>query len=139
MDEVVVHPVVLPHDRLGTNGFVIDAGGVRVGYATDLGHVPAQLFDRFRDLDVLAIELNYDVQMQLTSGRPWFLRYCIMGGAGHLSNDQCWRRSRKFWIIMKQRRRGCLRTSCCCIAAGIAIVPIWFVGCSREIDESHRG
>src|SRR5205823_4445181 len=35
-----------------------------------------------------ALESNYDPQMQLTSARPWFLKQRIMGGAGHLSNDQ---------------------------------------------------
>src|SRR5215212_3045578 len=58
LEGITVHPIALAHDQLGTNGFVIDAAGTRIGYATDLGHVPAQLFDRFRDLNVLALESN---------------------------------------------------------------------------------
>ena len=83
-----VHPFHLAHDQLGSHGFVIEGFNSRIGYATDLGHVPEHLFNHFRNLDVLALESNYDSQMQLASSRPYFLKQRIMGGAGHLSNDQ---------------------------------------------------
>ena len=88
LPDVRFHPISLAHDLEGSHGFVIEGFGARIGYATDLGRVPDHLFGHFRDLDVLALESNYDVQMQLGSGRPWFLKNRIMGGAGHLSNDQ---------------------------------------------------
>jgi phosphoribosyl 1,2-cyclic phosphodiesterase len=81
-------PIRLAHDAHGSHGFVIDGFGCRVGYATDLGRVTAELVERFIDLDVLALESNYDRQMQLDSPRPWFLKQRIMGGRGHLSNEQ---------------------------------------------------
>lgn len=80
--------VLLAHDNLGSVGFVIEHAGLRLGYATDLGCVPPNLLERFVDLHALAIESNYDRQMQLDSARPWFLKRRIMGGMGHLSNDQ---------------------------------------------------
>jgi phosphoribosyl 1,2-cyclic phosphodiesterase len=46
------------------------------------------LIDRLCGCDLLAIESNYDPQLQRTSGRPWFLQQRIMGGRGHLSNEQ---------------------------------------------------
>lgn len=82
-------PIALSHDEEGSHGFVIDGFGSRIGYATDLGHVPDELIERFCGLDVLAIECNYDPDMQRTSGRPWYLQQRIMGGRGHLSNEQC--------------------------------------------------
>lgn len=81
-------PIPLAHDQTGSHGFVIDGFDYRIGYATDLGHVPTHLLDRFRDLNCLAIESNYDVAMQQASPRPFFLKRRIMGGKGHLSNDQ---------------------------------------------------
>jgi phosphoribosyl 1,2-cyclic phosphodiesterase len=42
-----------------------------------------------RGVDILAIESNYDRAMQLESARPAFLKDRIMGGKGHLSNDEC--------------------------------------------------
>ena len=76
------------HDRLGSHGFVVDGFSTRIGYATDLGRVPSYFFDHFRDLDCIALESNYDPQMQADSGRPWFLKRRITGGHGHLSNPQ---------------------------------------------------
>jgi phosphoribosyl 1,2-cyclic phosphodiesterase len=85
---ITCDPIRFTHDQLGSHGFVVDGFGYRIGYATDLGHVPSYFFDRFRDLDCIALESNYDPQMQADSGRPWFLRRRITGGHGHLSNRQ---------------------------------------------------
>jgi phosphoribosyl 1,2-cyclic phosphodiesterase len=78
------------HDETGSHGFVIDGFSTRIGYATDLGHVPGEMLDAFCDLDLLCIESNYDRQMQIDSDRPWFLKQRVMGGKGHLSNDQAY-------------------------------------------------
>lgn len=88
MEGLHVDPITLAHDRTGSHGFLIEGFGCRIGYATDLGRVPPELVERFIDLDVLAIESNYDPLMQEQSGRPYFLRQRIMGGRGHLSNEQ---------------------------------------------------
>lgn len=88
LQDLRVQPIALPHDVAGSHGFVIDSAGHRLGYATDLGSVPAALFEHFEDLDVLAMESNYDPQMQLASDRPWVLKQRVMGDAGHLSNQQ---------------------------------------------------
>jgi phosphoribosyl 1,2-cyclic phosphodiesterase len=88
LDGVRLRPLRFAHDREGSHGFIIESCGCRIGYATDLGRVPVTLIDDFADLDVLAIESNYDPQMQLSSARPYFLKQRIMGGQGHLSNQQ---------------------------------------------------
>lgn len=88
IDGLTCDPIHFAHDQLGSHGFVIDGFGYRIGYATDLGHVPSYFFDRFRDLDCIALEANYDPQMQADSARPLFLKRRIMGGHGHLSNLQ---------------------------------------------------
>lgn len=83
-----LRPLQFAHDRTGSHGFVLEGFGCRIGYATDLGRVPRTLGEDFDDVDLLAIESNYDRQMQLDSPRPPFLKHRIMGGSGHLSNDQ---------------------------------------------------
>jgi phosphoribosyl 1,2-cyclic phosphodiesterase len=88
IDGLTCDPIHFAHDRLGSHGFVLDGFGYRIGYATDLGHVPPYFFDRFRDLHCIALESNYDPQMQADSARPWFLQRRITGGHGHLSNFQ---------------------------------------------------
>lgn len=87
-DHTRIDVTQLPHDDLATAGFLICHGGVRLGFATDLGRVPAALLESFTDLDALAIESNYDRPMQQASTRPAFLKRRIMGGLGHLSNEQ---------------------------------------------------
>lgn len=97
-------PVRFNHDRLGSHGFVMSGYGCRVGFATDLGRVPETLYEDFDALDVLALESNYDRRMQLESPRPWFLKNRIMGGWGHLSNDQAFDAVRK--LLNRHEARG---------------------------------
>lgn len=88
----VVSPSVNAHDALGSVAFRIDleinGQHASLGYATDLGHVPDRLISHMKGVDVLAIESNYCPRMQHESGRPEYLKRRIMGGAGHLSNQQ---------------------------------------------------
>jgi phosphoribosyl 1,2-cyclic phosphodiesterase len=102
--ELTFLPVHLAHDRDGSHGFVADGFGRRIGYATDLGHVSAHLLEMFCGVDVLCIESNYDPQMQEASPRPWFLKQRIMGGRGHLSNQQAFDAVRT--VLDRCQRRG---------------------------------
>jgi len=90
-----VRAIPFAHDELGSHGFVIECDNRRLGWATDLGRVPEHLIDRFASVDILALESNYDPNMQLSSARPWFLKQRIMGGRGHLSNQQALEAIRK--------------------------------------------
>jgi phosphoribosyl 1,2-cyclic phosphodiesterase len=85
---LTARPISLAHDAQGSHGFCLETPDHRVGFATDLGRVPDALIDCFEGVDLLAIESNYDPAMQRGSGRPWFLVQRIMGGRGHLSNEQ---------------------------------------------------
>ena len=103
-DGLEFRPFLFAHDRLGSHGFVMSGFGCRVGFATDLGRVPETLYEDFDALDVLALESNYDRRMQLESPRPWFLKNRIMGGSGHLSNDQAFDAVRK--LLNRYEARG---------------------------------
>jgi ribonuclease BN (tRNA processing enzyme) len=90
---VRIDPITLAHDEQGVTAFRFDltpsnAPHARLGFATDLGHTTDAFIDHVRGVDVLAIESNYCPQMQLASSRPAFLKRRIMGGSGHLSNQQ---------------------------------------------------
>jgi len=84
-----VEPCVNPHDEAGTVSFRLETDAGSLGFATDVGRVSDALVDLLRGVDLLAIESNYDRAMQLESARPAFLKDRIMGGKGHLSNDEC--------------------------------------------------
>ena len=91
-----VQPLTLAHDEAGVTVFRFDlpasCGGGRLGFATDLGRVTRGLIDLFQcdgeGVDVLAIESNYCPRLQRESSRPEFLKRRIMGGRGHLSNEE---------------------------------------------------
>jgi phosphoribosyl 1,2-cyclic phosphodiesterase len=85
---VRVETLAFAHDEAGSHGFLLECQGYRAGYATDLGHVPEELIERFCGVDVLALESNYDPFMEENSPRPFFLKQRIMGGHGHLSNEE---------------------------------------------------
>jgi phosphoribosyl 1,2-cyclic phosphodiesterase len=88
LESLKLTTISLAHDMTGSHGFVIEGFGCRVGYATDLGRVPKDLIERFHEVDLIALESNYDTEMQRNSARPWFLKNRIMSGSGHLSNEQ---------------------------------------------------
>jgi len=80
--------IALPHDEAGTLGYRLVVDEIRIGFATDLGRVPATLVELFDDLDALLLESNYDPPMQDAAPRPYFLKQRITGGRGHLSNHE---------------------------------------------------
>jgi phosphoribosyl 1,2-cyclic phosphodiesterase len=85
-----IQTAMAPHDVHGTVAYVISRGEAVIGWATDLGRFSDELRTFFSSASpsVLAIESNYDRGMQLMSDRPEFLIDRIMGGAGHLSNEE---------------------------------------------------
>lgn len=93
---VVLSSVLASHDDHGVTAFRFDllggtqspAGPASIGFATDLGRVTDALLALMRGVDVMAIESNYCPAMQRASARSDFLKQRIMGGLGHLSNEQ---------------------------------------------------
>lgn len=87
-DAATVRACAVPHDEVGSTAFRFDCAHGSIGFATDLGRVTEELHAMLEGVDTLAIESNYDPAMQMASPRPAFLKRRIMGGAGHLSNEQ---------------------------------------------------
>lgn len=87
-DGIGVHSAMFGHDSLGVAVFRIDVRGATLGYATDVGKPTHALVAHLKHVDVLAIESNYCPVLQESSDRPEYLKRRIMGGSGHLSNEQ---------------------------------------------------
>lgn len=93
---LLLSTVLGSHDELGVASFRFSFStactGIParacLGFATDVGRMRLDLVEHLRGVDVLAIESNYCPRMQVASQRPWFLKRRIMGGSGHLSNDE---------------------------------------------------
>ena len=85
---VTVDPFAVPHDAVNPVGFVLEADGVRVGIATDLGHATTLVVERLRGCHVLVVEANHDDDMLVRGPYPWALKQRIGGRLGHLSNGE---------------------------------------------------
>lgn len=88
MPGIITRTVRLQHDAQGTIAYRFSTRFGDVGFATDLGHVPAAMIDLFAGVDILCIESNYDQHMTVTSPRPAWLNRRNLSDAGHLSNEQ---------------------------------------------------
>jgi len=86
--ELQVHACKTIHDAADPSCFVIEArDGTRVGLASDLGHVNAEVIRHLSGCDGLFFEANHDLDMLRTGTYPWSLKRRIMSRYGHLSND----------------------------------------------------
>jgi phosphoribosyl 1,2-cyclic phosphodiesterase len=85
--DIAVTPFTIPHDAADPVGFTFQAEGVKIGFATDLGYVPASVRDQLRRCEVLVMESNHDVEMLRVGPYPWSVKQRVMSRVGHLSND----------------------------------------------------
>lgn len=85
----VVEPFLIPHDAAEPVGFVIqDPCGRRVGLVADVGCRTSLAWGRLKDLDVLILETNHDLDMLRNGPYPWSLKQRVAGRHGHLSNRE---------------------------------------------------
>jgi len=84
--ELEVKPFAVPHDCYEPLGFRFESASSRVCLTTDLGWVPASALQHFQDVDLLALESNYDPQMLAAGPYPGFLKRRVASNQGHLSN-----------------------------------------------------
>jgi phosphoribosyl 1,2-cyclic phosphodiesterase len=87
--ELMVEPYATPHDAEESVAFVIHYRGLRLGLATDLGKVTAEVKNKLQNLDALLIEANHDVEMLDAGPYPWVTKRRIKSDVGHLSNEAC--------------------------------------------------
>ena len=87
--DIDITPFTIPHDAADPCGFVFAAEGLRVGFATDLGYLPANVKLALRNCDVLLIESNHDLEMLRDGPYPWSVKQRVLSRVGHLSNDAC--------------------------------------------------
>ncbi|HEX5715866.1 MAG TPA: MBL fold metallo-hydrolase [Thermoanaerobaculia bacterium] len=83
----LVEPFSLPHDAREPIGMVVeDSLGRRVGLVADVGCRTSLAWGRLRDVDVLILETNHDLDMLRNGPYPWMLKQRIASRHGHLSN-----------------------------------------------------
>ena len=87
--EIEVSPFTIPHDAADPCGFVFHARSesLRMAVATDLGYMPPNVKNALREVDVLLLEANHDLEMLRDGPYPWSLKQRVLSRVGHLSNE----------------------------------------------------
>ena len=88
-DKIFAKYFVVPHDATQTVGYAIWIGGYKFVIMTDIGTMTEEAMAYARNAQTVVIESNYDREMLLYGSYPYDLKMRILGGSGHLRNDQC--------------------------------------------------
>lgn len=75
------------HDAAEPVGFLLEAEGIRIGYATDLGRITPDIVEVVRGCHVVVLEANHDVEMLWNGPYPWPTKERIGSELGHLDNE----------------------------------------------------
>jgi phosphoribosyl 1,2-cyclic phosphodiesterase len=87
-DDLFVRATKTPHDGAESVCYVFaDGRGRRIGVATDLGHLSAEVAGALRGCEVIGLEANHDVDLLRDGGYPAHLKRRILSEVGHLSNE----------------------------------------------------
>ncbi len=84
--DIDICPFTIPHDAADPCGFVFSNMGIRFGLATDLGYMPPNVKSALRNVDLLLIESNHDLEMLKDGPYPWSVKQRVLSRVGHLSN-----------------------------------------------------
>ncbi len=87
--DVEVQTFAVSHMAADPVGFTLTCGGVRLGFATDLGMVTDTVSSALSGSDVICIESNHDESALMACGHPEQVKRRSLSDVGHLSNDEC--------------------------------------------------
>jgi len=88
---IEVDPFTIPHDAADPCGFIFHARAesIRMAVATDLGYIPPNVKLALKNVDVLLLESNHDLEMLKDGPYPWSVKQRVLSRVGHLSNAAC--------------------------------------------------
>ena len=86
--DIAITPFTIPHDAADPVGFTFRSEGIKVGIATDLGRMSANVKDTLRGCDLLVIESNHDIERLRIGPYPWSVKQRVGSPTGHLSNEK---------------------------------------------------
>jgi phosphoribosyl 1,2-cyclic phosphodiesterase len=86
--EIDINPFTIPHDAVDPCGFVFHARteSIRMAIATDRGYIPPNVKMALKNVDVLLLESNHDLEMLKDGPYPWSVKQRVLSRVGHLSN-----------------------------------------------------
>lgn len=85
--DIQLRPFKVRHLAAEPVGFTLALDKARVGIASDLGCITANVVEEMSGSELMLVEANYDERMLLEGAYPEFLKRTIKGDHGHLSNE----------------------------------------------------
>ncbi len=82
-----VRAFATPHDAADSVGYTVTEERRKLAFATDLGHVTQEVLSAVAGAQLAVLETNYDPEWLQSGPYPEYLKERIMGGNGHLSNE----------------------------------------------------
>lgn len=83
-----VRSFTVPHDAADPVGYVLEAEGTGIGYATDLGYWGPGVIEALEGCPIVVVEANHDEHMLRGGPYPPVTKERIASQMGHLSNKQ---------------------------------------------------
>ena len=92
-DGVRIRAFGVCHDSRACLGYRIEYTegdeSVRIGIATDIGHLTCEVAEGLLGCDYVIVESNHDPEMLKTGPYPDYLKVRIFSPSGHLQNESC--------------------------------------------------
>ena len=85
--DMTLYPIRISHDAEEPVAYRISHDRKKIGIITDLGCYNDYTVECLRDLDLLYLEANHDINMLQVGPYPYYLKQRILGKKGHLSNE----------------------------------------------------
>lgn len=85
--DIALSPFTTSHDAADPVGFVLQAEGARMAVATDLGYIAPNVKAQLKNVDLLLLESNHDLEMLRDGPYPWSVKQRVLSRVGHLSNE----------------------------------------------------
>ncbi len=85
--DMMLYPIRTSHDAAEPVAYRISHDKKKIGIITDLGYYNDYTVECLRNLDLLYLESNHDINMLQVGPYPYYLKQRILGKKGHLSNE----------------------------------------------------
>ncbi|HEY8365166.1 MAG TPA: MBL fold metallo-hydrolase [Haloplasmataceae bacterium] len=87
LNSTLITPFNVSHDALEPFGYIFVDDDKKLVYITDTGFISQETEDKIKGADIYIFETNHNIEMLMTTNRPWSLIQRILGDKGHLCNE----------------------------------------------------
>lgn len=87
LEHVTIRPLALSHDAENTTGYIFESWNEKLVYITDTGYIKDKYIPLLQGADYIILESNHDIELLMTTSRPYYIKQRIASDSGHLCNE----------------------------------------------------